>query len=152
NGPSVAITLIDPTPTISASPSSGIACASTGVSLTASAASGAAFSWLPVTGLSSASIATPVATPAVTTTYTVTSTIGACSATASIIVYAPAAFSVAALATDPVVCTGGSTTLTSSITDIANSDFNTITSVTPGSLWSSGTIIPHFYDTYGIND
>ncbi|MCB8999299.1 MAG: hypothetical protein H6540_04420, partial [Bacteroidales bacterium] len=52
-------------------------CPSSVANLTATAAGGEAgysYSWLPVSGLSNASIANPVAKPAVTTTYTVTVT------------------------------------------------------------------------------
>ncbi|WP_183562086.1 gliding motility-associated C-terminal domain-containing protein [Mucilaginibacter sp. SP1R1] len=50
------------------------------------ASGGTTYSWLPVTGLSDASIANPVASPTDTTRYTVTVSNGTCSSTAVVIV------------------------------------------------------------------
>jgi len=86
-------------------------CSGTSTPLSASGA--ASYSWLPITGLSSASAANPTASPLVTTTYTVTGTSGSCSDTAQVTVFVNTTPSVSVSGTTNI-CTGGNTTLTAS--------------------------------------
>ncbi len=85
----------------------------TGNTTTLNASGGTAYSWLPVTGLSSAAIANPVANPAATTTYTVTVSNGNCSATdmVTVTVTSPPIPNAGA---DVSICAGSNTLLTAS--------------------------------------
>jgi hypothetical protein len=74
---------VNPSPTISVSPSSATITFGGSVGLTASGAS--TYSWSPATGLSCTSCANPTASPLNTTTYTVTGTSAAgCTSTATV--------------------------------------------------------------------
>lgn len=84
-----------------------------GTSTNLGASGGTTYSWLPTTGLSSASIASPVANPSSTTNYTVTVTTGSCSSTDVVIVTVNPT-PVANAGSDVSICTGASTNLLAS--------------------------------------
>ncbi|HRK83171.1 MAG TPA: MopE-related protein, partial [Saprospiraceae bacterium] len=105
--------VVNPLPTVTVSPSSGLICnpGGTAVSLTASGAS--TYTWAPATGLNMTTGATVSANPAATTTYTVIGTDGnGCQNTATVTVTVgvkPAISS--ATATPATVCTGDNSQL-----------------------------------------
>jgi hypothetical protein len=102
---------VNPLPTVSAT-GGGTFCAGTSAPLSAGGAS--SYSWLPVTGLDNAAIATPNATPASTITYTVTGTdVNGCKNTASTTVTITP-IPVLTIAGTSTICAGASTTLTAS--------------------------------------
>jgi PKD repeat protein len=82
-----------------------------GSSTTLNASGGTSYSWLPISGLSSATVANPVASPASTTTYTVTATSGGCSSTDAVLVTVNSV-PTANAGTDATICNGASTVLT----------------------------------------
>ncbi len=84
-----------------------------GTSTTLGASGGTSYSWLPVTGLNAANIASPIATPAATTTYTVTVSNGTCSSTDAVVVTVNAT-PVANAGTDVTICSGSTTNLNAS--------------------------------------
>ena len=105
-------------------------CIPNSVTIGAAAVPGSTYSWAPVTGLSSATIANPVASPVVTTVYTLTETITAtgCQKTNSVTVTvdpAPVA---------SVITAGGATTF------CANE--NVVLSGNNGGVWSNGATTP----------
>ncbi len=79
-------------------------CSGSCVALNASGAT--TYSWSPITGLSSTTIANPNACPNQTTTYIVTGTTGTCSGTDTVIVFVTSPPNVTAGA-DTVICPGG---------------------------------------------
>lgn len=85
----------------------------TGTSATLTATGGGTYSWLPVTGLSNASIANPVANPGVTTNYTVTVTNNGCVATDIMVVNVTNNLVIDAGA-DQTICDGQTITLIAS--------------------------------------
>lgn len=100
---------VNVTPLPAADAGSNVAICS-GSSTTLNASGGTAYSWLPATGLSSASIANPVANPSATTTYTVNVTGSGCSATdvVTVTVNSPPA---ADAGSNVAICLGSSATL-----------------------------------------
>lgn len=83
-----------------------------GSSATLNASGATTYTWLPATGLSSATIANPVANPTTTTTYTVTGTTSGCSDTDVVIVTVNA---LPTVSVSPItICEGASGTLTAS--------------------------------------
>ncbi len=130
------ITAITP-PTVSLSPTTATYCYSTGVTLTASGTA-TAYTWSPAAGLSATTGASVSATPSVATTYTLTGAISSCQVTRTVTVGLGAPFSVAAVATPTITCSGGSSTLSNTIT---NTDFNTVTSITYSAVSTAGTSI-----------
>jgi PKD repeat protein len=76
--------IVNPSPTVTVTPSMITVCPSTPVVLTAAGAS--SYSWSPATALSSTTGSPVTATPASTITYTVTGTDNGCSATATSVV------------------------------------------------------------------
>jgi PKD repeat protein len=84
-----------------------------GSGTTLNASGGASYSWLPVTGLSSATIANPVASPGTTTNYTVTVTNSGCSAT-DIVTITVNPVPAANAGSDVAICNGSSTPLSAS--------------------------------------
>ncbi|MCW3083969.1 MAG: hypothetical protein JWP12_1335 [Bacteroidetes bacterium] len=99
---------VAPAPTASVSAPATIC---SGSSTTLTATGGTTYSWLPVTGLSSPTVASPVASPTTTTTYTVTvSNGGSCTSTATVTITVNPA-PVANAGSDVTIACGGSTTL-----------------------------------------
>ena len=100
---------VNPLPTATTGSNTAI-CSGYSVTLGASSTSGHTYSWLPVTGLSSATIANPVATLTATTTYTLTETITAtgCQQTNSVTVAVNTAPSITTGPSSQTVCTGSS--------------------------------------------
>ncbi|HET6991515.1 MAG TPA: hypothetical protein VFJ43_09340, partial [Bacteroidia bacterium] len=74
---------VNPSPTVTVTPNSGSICQPGGSPVTLTASGATTYSWLPVAGLSSPTVANPTANPASTTTYTVTGTTAGCTATAT---------------------------------------------------------------------
>ncbi|HEU4718708.1 MAG TPA: PKD domain-containing protein, partial [Bacteroidia bacterium] len=99
---------VNPTPTVTATASSSSIC--TGNSVTLSATGATTYNWMP--GNHNGQPWTT--TPASTTTYTVTGTSGGCSSTSTVTVIVGAPPVVTASASNPSICTGGSSTLTGS--------------------------------------
>ncbi|MCW3072600.1 MAG: hypothetical protein JWO44_2490 [Bacteroidetes bacterium] len=81
-----------------------------GSSTTLNASGGTSYSWLPVTGLSSATIANPVANPTATTNYTITVTNAGCSAT-DVVAITVNPVPVANAGSDVSICSGSSASL-----------------------------------------
>lgn len=96
-------------PTVTASGPSGSVCSGTPTTLSASGTA-STYTWLPTTGLNTASGSSVIATPSSNTTYTVTGTLNGCSATATIPVTLTG---VTLIYTNPVVtiCPGSSVIL-----------------------------------------
>lgn len=97
---------VNPSPTVTVTPTSDIICGSGSVNLTASGAS--TYSWSPSAGLSSTTGASVTATPTVSTAYVVTGTNAfGCTATAtSVISYSPAIPTVTPTASPDPSCEG----------------------------------------------
>jgi hypothetical protein len=105
--------LVNPLPTVTASPTSAVICSPGGSAVSITASGATTYAWLPTTGLTPSTGATVSANPANTTTYTVTGTDGnGCSSTAT------AAITVARIpvissvtATPSAICVGGNSQL-----------------------------------------
>ncbi|GAA3988888.1 beta strand repeat-containing protein [Hymenobacter antarcticus] len=107
----VAVT-VNALPNASVNPGFGNICA--GQSITLNASGGTSYSWSPATGLSSATVASPVASPTASTIYTVTVTNAAgCQSTAQVTVTVRAT-PVLTVSADRTICAGTSTTLSAS--------------------------------------
>lgn len=104
------VVTVNPIPVINAGNDTAI-CPGASAQLTATGAT--AYTWSPVTGLNSSTIANPVATPASTTTYTVTGTALGCTATDEVVVTILPGTVVSA-GPDVAICEGTSTTLQAS--------------------------------------
>ncbi len=105
---------VDPAINLTVSPTSPGACASGSVTLTASGAN--TYTWVPNTGLSCYTCASPVATPTATTVYTITGTANGCS---SVITDTVKVFTVPVItvsSSPDSICTGDSVQLTASST------------------------------------
>ncbi len=158
------LTVVDPTTTITVTPSTGIYCAGgSGVALAcATGSSGASYSWVPpsggvIIGAGSSVSATAPVSGVFSVTASFSTATGTCSSAATATVYAPASLTVTPLAATPTVCTGHSTTLSPGIS--GGSDFtgesllgSASALVTSGltSVASGGTGL--FADSYGAND
>ena len=101
---------VNPSPNVIAAGDAAI-CSGTSTPISASGAT--TYSWLPTTGLTSASIANPNASPATTTTYTVTGTASGCPNTAIVTITVNQTPSISVSGTN-AICTGGSSSLTAS--------------------------------------
>ncbi|MBA3663391.1 MAG: gliding motility-associated C-terminal domain-containing protein [Bacteroidetes bacterium] len=97
--------IVIPNPTITISPSSPTICAGSGVTLTASGASG--YTWSPG-GTNGASIAI---TPSASSAYTVTGANGSCQNTATIFITVNPSPTVSASSSNSIICAGSSATL-----------------------------------------
>ncbi len=152
---------INPTPTMSFTPSAAYACGGIGVSVSASGAS--TYTWSPATGLSASTGATVTANPGSTTTYTITGTSAAgCIGTGTKTVnFGTTAMLAYAAAAPSSVCPGTTTTLTGAP---ASSSTYTVSSITPNlvSFTSSGSVaaddansgavtLPFTFNFYGVN-
>lgn len=84
-----------------------------GESIQMNASGGTSYSWLPVTGLSSAIVSNPVASPIVTTTYTVTISSDQCSDNETITVFVNQ-LSIIQVSDDTILCFGDSINLVAS--------------------------------------
>lgn len=90
-------------------------CNGASVQLQTSSVNGTTFSWTPATGLSDASILSPVATPATTTRYIVTANNGSgCLSQDSVLITVNQRLPTAATPTDTVICEGASVVLQAS--------------------------------------
>ncbi|MEI6488500.1 MAG: T9SS type A sorting domain-containing protein [Bacteroidota bacterium] len=96
---------IHPLPIINVSYSDTTLCSNTSSILSASGAT--TYTWLPVTGLSNASIANPLASPLLTTTYTVTGTTNGCANTNTVHISIPAL----TISGTSIICNGSNTSL-----------------------------------------
>ncbi len=130
------ITAITP-PTVSLSPTTATYCYSTGVTLTGSGTA-STYTWAPAAGLSATTGASVVASPSVATTYTLTAAISSCQVTRTVTVGLGAPFTIAAVATPTITCSGGSSTLSNTVT---NTNFNTVSSITYSAVSTAGTSI-----------
>ena len=111
-GQSTALISIQPTPTVSIAPTNTVLCSnSAGIALSASATSGATYSWAPSGGLSATNTPNVIASPTITTTYVVTASLAGCTSTAnSTVVYVPSA-AATATAVQNYICIGSNTVL-----------------------------------------
>ncbi|WP_201983294.1 T9SS type A sorting domain-containing protein [Hymenobacter rubidus] len=108
---SVAVT-VNALPTASVNPLNPIICS--GQSVTLNASGGLSYLWSPATGLSSATVASPVASPTASTIYTVTVTnASGCQSTTQTTVTVRAT-PVLTVSNNVTICTGTSTTLSAS--------------------------------------
>jgi hypothetical protein len=114
-------------PPVAVNPTSGLICNPGGSAITINASGAASYSWTPTTGLTPSTGSVVSANPSSNTTYTVTGTDGnGCVAKAtSTISLSTAVVLTSVTASNPSVCSGGSSTLT------ANASFNSSVYCTP---------------------
>lgn len=108
-------------PTITVSPTSGSFCTPGGAAVTLTASNGVSYSWLPATGLKTATGSTVNANPSATTTYTVTGTdANGCTNTATAAITVAEKPSLTATATPVNICSGANSQLlaTAAITSL----------------------------------
>ncbi|MBK8363126.1 MAG: lamin tail domain-containing protein [Bacteroidetes bacterium] len=112
------------------------------------------YSWSPSVDLDNASIANPIATPTATTTYTVTaSTNGGCTASATVEVLVGVPPSVTLNASPLNVCSGGTTTLTATVTGGGapyTYEFGDGVGFTPPQAGNSFVVTPTAATTYTV--
>lgn len=104
--------VVQPLPSISASPSSSLIC--DGGNVTILASGGSNYSWSPASSLSSGTGPSVTASPSSTTTYTVTGTQSGCSDTAMVVVEVSSALDVDVLPISSMICAGDSIMLQAS--------------------------------------
>src|SRR5579862_3830278 len=138
------VVTVNPLPVAAAGTNATI-CNGNNVTIGASANSGSTYSWTPIAGLSSATIANPVASPTTTTTYTLTETITAtgCQNSNSVTVSVnPLPVASVITAGGPIsICAGGSVVLSgnSGGTWSTSETTPTITVTTPGTYFVTNT-------------
>ncbi|HTB05684.1 MAG TPA: choice-of-anchor L domain-containing protein [Bacteroidia bacterium] len=104
---------VNPTPTVTVSPTSPAVCPGGSVTLAAGGAS--IYTWKPGTGLSATTGSSVTATPATTTTYTVTGiSVAGCKDSAQVTVTVSPTLVVTVTPSNPAICSGSSTTLNAS--------------------------------------
>ncbi|MFH0895300.1 MAG: gliding motility-associated C-terminal domain-containing protein [Bacteroidota bacterium] len=106
----VVVVTVGSSPAITITPNPVTICPGSSETLVASGATN--FTWSPSTGLNTTTGNTVIANPAVTTTYTVTGTTGSCTGTTTVVVTVSSVLAISV--NSPVICAGGSATLTAS--------------------------------------
>jgi len=105
--------VVNPSPALVVLPANPSICFGQSAPLVASGAM--SYSWLPITGLSNATIANPIANPNVTTTYTITGSMGnGCTATTTVTVNVGSTLNITANPSNPNLCMGQSIPLSCS--------------------------------------
>lgn len=117
-----------------------------GSNTTLSATGGTTYTWTPVTGLSSSTVASPVASPSSTTTYTVTGTTGFCTSSDQVVV-SVTSLPVLTVSPDAMICSGSSANL--SVSGATIYTWNPSATLNNGSV-SNPTATPSITTTYTV--
>jgi trimeric autotransporter adhesin len=139
------VVTVNELPSVTVTPNTGLICNPGGSAVNLTANGGSTYIWSPSTGLNLTTGATVMANPTVTTIYTVSATdMNGCINTANSTITVSAAVTATATATPASVCTGNTSSLSSTAsvpTTISNYTFTNITGQTYTTLTGGGITV-----------